>query len=66
MIALFLTTCMIPKKIGSLNKEQSAALAKSILSIWEVYFLPADTNYDGSVEFLELLVHMKAVSHICF
>lgn len=31
------------------------------MGIWDTYFLPADTNFDGSVEFLELLVHMKAV-----
>ena len=34
---------------------------KSVMGIWDTYFLPADTNFDGSVEFLELLVHMKAV-----
>ena len=48
-------------KIGGLNAERTAALTKSLLSIWEVYFLPADTNKDGSVEIPELVVHMKAV-----
>ncbi len=48
--------------IGKLNAERSAALATSLLSIWNVYFLPADTNKDGSVEIPELLTHMKAVS----
>lgn len=45
----------------NLSKEHTEALIKSVMSIWEIYFLPADTNFDGSVEFLELLVHMKAV-----
>jgi len=31
-------------KIGGLNAERSAALAKSLLAIWNTYFLPADTN----------------------
>ena len=49
-------------KIGGLNAERSAALAKSLLGVWNVYFLPADTNNDGSVELPELTTHMKAVS----
>ena len=49
-------------KIGGLNAERSAALGKSLLAIWEVYFLPADTNKDGSVEIPELVVHMKSVN----
>lgn len=46
---------------GKLNSVKAAALEKSVMGIWDTYFLPADTNFDGSVEFLELLVHMKAV-----
>ena len=48
-------------KIGGLNAERSAALAKSLLAIWNTYFLPADTNKDGSVEIPELLTHMRQV-----
>ena len=51
-------------QIGGLNADRSAALAKSLLAIWNVYFLPADTNNDGSVEVAELLTHMKAVNYI--
>ena len=48
-------------KIANLNPERTSALTKSLLAIWDVYFLPADTNKDGSVEIPELVVHMKAV-----
>ena len=48
-------------KIGGLNAERSAALAQSLLAIWNTYFLPADTNNDGSVELPELLTHMRQV-----
>ena len=47
---------------GNLNDERKAHLHQNIISIWDAYFLPADTNHDGSVEYLELLDHMKAVS----
>ena len=47
---------------GNLNNERRAHLHQNIISIWDAYFLPADTNNDGSVEYLELLDHMKAVS----
>ena len=47
--------------IGKLNAERSAALAKSLLKIWETYFLPADVNNDGSVEVPELVAYMKSV-----
>ena len=53
-------------KIGGLNAERSAALAKSLLAIWNTYFLPADTNNDGSVELPELLTHMRQVNIILF
>ena len=49
-------------RAGDLDGERSAALVKNIMSVWTSYFLPADTNNDGSVEYLELLTHMKAVS----
>ena len=48
-------------KIGGLSADRSAALAKSLLAIWNTYFLPADTNNDGSVELPELLTHMRQV-----
>ena len=52
-------------QIGGLNAERSAALAQSLLAIWNTYFLPADTNNDGSVELPELLTHMRQVcNHI--
>ena len=50
-------------KIGGLNAEKSATLATSLLAIWNTYFLPADTNNDGSVEIPELLTHMRAVKY---
>ena len=46
---------------GNLNAERTTALKNSLLKIWEVYFLPADANNDGSVEVDELVVYMKAV-----
>ena len=49
-------------QIGGLNAERSAALAQSLLGVWNVFFLPADTNKDGSVEVPELITHMTAVS----
>ena len=49
-------------QIGGLNADRSAALAKSLLGVWNVYFLPADTNNDGSVELPELVAHMRAVN----
>ena len=45
-----------------LDEERAKALVQSLLKIWKVYFLPADTNFDGSVEFPELLEHMQTVS----
>ena len=51
-------------QIGGLNAERSAALTKSLLSVWNVYFLPADTNHDGSVEVPELVTYMRAVNLI--
>jgi len=30
-------------------------------SIWTSYFLPADTDHDGSVTVDELIVHMRSV-----
>ena len=57
----FLTWSKRLAENGNLNQEKTDELIKSVTAIWEIYFLPADTNFDGSVEFLELLVHMKAV-----
>ena len=48
-------------KAGALNAERTKALVDSVMSVWTSYFLPADTNNDGSVEYLELLHHMKDV-----
>ena len=53
-------------KIGNLNTERTAALQRSLLKIWEAYFLPADTNHDGSVEVPELVTYMKAVYLMSF
>ena len=53
-------------QIGKLNAERSAALATSLLAVWNVFFLPADTNKDGSVEVPELITHMTAVSLFSF
>lgn len=58
----FETWCSNLSKTGNLNAERTAHLKHSIMSIWDAYFLPADTNHDGSVEYLELLDHMKGVS----
>ena len=49
-------------RAGNLCGERAAKLTESVMSVWNSYFLPADTNKDGSVEYLELLDHMKAVS----
>ena len=49
-------------EIGSLNADRSAALQKSLLKVWETYFLPADTNLDGSVEVPELVAYMNSVN----
>jgi Ca2+-binding EF-hand superfamily protein len=48
-------------KIGGLDAERSAVLAQNLLAIWNTYFLPADTNNDGSVEVQELTTHMRQV-----
>jgi hypothetical protein len=45
----------------SLNIDRANILKTSVMKIWDVYFYPADTNHDGSVEYLELLDHMKSV-----
>lgn len=48
-------------QIGGLNPKRSNDLANNLLQVWENFFLPADTNKDGSVELPELLVFMKGV-----
>ena len=48
-------------RLGKLNPEKSKVLAVNLLQVWENFFLPADTNRDGSVELPELLVYMKSV-----
>jgi hypothetical protein len=48
-------------RIGKLNSFKSDELLKSLLAIWRVYFEPADTNHDGSVDIPELIIHMKNV-----
>jgi len=48
-------------KNGKLNSERSKALANNLLQVWENFFLPADTNRDGSVELPELQAYMKSV-----
>ena len=48
-------------RLGKLNPEKSKALAVNLFQVWENFFLPADTNRDGSVELPELLVYMKSV-----
>jgi Ca2+-binding EF-hand superfamily protein len=47
--------------IGILNAAQAEHLRKSMKSIWTTYFLPADTDKDGSVTVDELIVHMRSV-----
>jgi hypothetical protein len=51
-------------QIGNLDAEKTATLTKNLMRIWEVYFLPADTNKDGSIEVQELITHMKLVTII--
>ncbi len=46
------------------NREKSDELRKNITALWECYFLPADSDQDGSVQYLELLDYMKSVSHL--
>ena len=47
--------------ISDLDADRSSHLTQSLMKIWQVYFLPADTNNDGSVEVDELVDHMQAV-----
>lgn len=51
-------------EIGKLNAEKSSNLKNNLMKIWEIYFLPADTNNDGSIEIPELVAHMKSVNKI--
>ena len=51
-------------QIGNLDAEKAATLLKNLMRIWEVYFLPADTNKDGSIEIPELITHMKLVINL--
>ena len=54
-------------KIGGLDADRSAALSQSLLAIWDTFFLPADTNNDGSVEIAELITYMRQVmSFFCY
>lgn len=46
--------------IGILNPAQSEHLRVCMKSIWTSYFLPADTDHDGSVTVDELIVHMRS------
>lgn len=46
---------------GNLTNENADRLRQSMKQIWRVYFLPADTDKDGSVVFDELLVYMRTV-----
>jgi len=45
--------------IGNLNGAQADHLRHSMKSIWETYFLPADTDHDGSVTVNELIAFMR-------
>lgn len=47
--------------LGNLTIDKANELRISMKQIWRVYFLPADTDNDGSVCFNELLVYMKSV-----
>ncbi len=47
---------------GRLDAERAANLQQNLLKVWEVYFLPADTNHDGSVELRELVTYMRSVN----
>ena len=49
--------------IGILNAAQSEHLRNCMKSIWTSYFLPADTDNDGSVTVEELIVHMRSVRY---
>jgi len=44
---------------GNLSPQNADALRASMKQIWRTYFLPADTDHDGSVVFDELLIYMK-------
>ena len=46
---------------GKLDAKRKNALANSLLAVWQVFFLPADINQDGSIEIPELVIHMKQV-----
>lgn len=47
---------------GNLTPENANALRANMKQIWRTYFLPADTDKDGSVVFDELLIYMKTVT----
>ncbi len=47
---------------GRLDAERAANLQQNLLKVWEVYFLPADTNHHGSVELRELVTYMRSVN----
>ena len=48
-------------KQGGLMGVRADELRKNIIGIWDCYFLPADSDQDGSVQYLELVQYMQAV-----
>ena len=47
-----------------MNSEQQENLEININNLWANYFLPADSDNDGSVEQSELIDFMRDVLHI--
>ena len=47
---------------GELSSETIENKKQILDKIWNVYFLPADINCNGSIDYLEFYHHMKAVS----
>jgi hypothetical protein len=47
--------------IAEFSEKKSEDLNQNLLKLWEIFFLPADINLNGSVEFPELLNYMMTV-----
>ncbi len=47
--------------IAEFSEKKSEELNQNLLKLWEIFFLPADINLNGSVEFPELLNYMMTV-----
>lgn len=53
-------------QIGKLDEAKQEKLVQSLYKFWDTYFQPADLNNDGSVDFHEILNHMKLVRSLEF